>query len=276
METGTPTRSGAEEFFHPTCFYDPLFPSLGQFFFQLCFTAQKKRRIEARNLKSGQLKSLRREEWELPGRCILVISYIVSYNFKFQKTSENEIILKIRLPEQKCLGKILAEKKTPPKEERREEEKRGFSISERCGIVNSIGPRTERAGPIGAGRNPGNGCAFRRTVFWFRGGSRDMPRDVKSRKSTSRLPERRVFHDQNLPAEEAAPPKGTRLPQAYGYCERTQGACAPQSKGKGPPVLLTKGKAGGRAKPEKQAVGGSLVGRARRPFSLKLKQSGGT
>lgn len=119
------------------------------------------------------------------------------------------------------------------------------------------------------GLKPGNGCAFRRTVFWFRGGSRDMPRDVKNRKSTSRLPERRVLHDKNLPAEEAAPPKGTRLPQAYGYCERTQGACAPQSKGKGPPILLTKGKAGGRAKPEKQAVGGSLVGRARRPFSLK-------
>jgi hypothetical protein len=50
---------------------------------------------------------------------------------------------------------------------------------------------------------------------------------MKEAEAQAELPERRVFNVQNLSAEEAAPQKGTRLQEAYGYRERPQGACTP-------------------------------------------------
>ena len=51
--------------------------------------------------------------------------------------------------------------------------------------------------------------------------------------------ERRLFHVQNLSAEEAAQDEGARLPQALVHQQRAQGAGPPQGEGKGPPDLLT-------------------------------------
>lgn len=54
------------------------------------------------------------------------------------------------------------------------------------------------------------------------------------------------LHVQNFSAQKAAPQKRAWFSEAHGHVGRTQGAFAPQKKGKDPPVLLKKGPAAAR------------------------------